>query len=733
MLCCEEMTIADTHSLDTLKQLQQQLVVKLSAFRSKVRTRLVLEGLAVVAAELVAGCLITFILDRWFRLGIWPRFAMLLVGLALLAYEIYRRIILPARMRLGLIALAGALEKGSTGAGDARELGARVASILELPRLLESKDPPSPLMVERAVHRCAEALDKIDWQSRLDPIRFRKMLAMLSGAILLAALLSAIFPTQSSLWARRVFALSPEAWPQATYLEIADVVNNRIAVPRGEPYALRVKARAGSVVPDRVSMLVKGAGKTTVLLKEFAKNDFRHDFPIVDQPLKLWIDGNDDEVGPITLDPVDRPRIVALELSAQHPRDPQPAIFHFGGSDSDLNFLIKTKLALTVVSNVPLTEVRLKSAAPVPSPSNLRRIDPTHYVVEWQHTAPARFDLELVSAESGLVSVPATVSIGLKADQPPRVTVAYTGVRPRITSAARIPLTIDMRDDFGVHHALLRTKDESPDPADPAKLLDHEATLNLYPGEPTTQTATAPATPPAPQKDLSIKHIADVGAMKLPVGTLVSFTVEATDDCYTGPQTGKSRTVTFRIVPAEELFREILLRQQAERVKFRKQTEEAEKIREALRTVSSSSAASELARRHRALQRETLRIATVLAESLTEIKLNGLGSPEMYALMENKVLTPMKALQTELVAPQAEALDNLWPSDGQPKPEALAAAIDREEQLVTRMKDILKQMAQWDSFVDVLNQLDEIIKLETTVKDTGEKMLKKDAEGVFEK
>src|SRR4051812_32236214 len=121
------MTIADTTSLDTLKTLQQQLISKLSAFRAKVRTRIVLEGIAIVAAELVGGCILSFILDSWLRLGTSPRLAMLVLGLAALAYEIWRRILVPARIRLGLVALAGALEKGSReGApNNAKELGAR--------------------------------------------------------------------------------------------------------------------------------------------------------------------------------------------------------------------------------------------------------------------------------------------------------------------------------------------------------------------------------------------------------------------------------------------------------------------------------------------------------------------------------------------------------------------------------------------------------------------------------
>jgi len=102
--------------------------------------------------------------------------------------------------------------------------------------------------------------------------------------------------------------------------------------------------------------------------------------------------------------------------------------------------------------------------------------------------------------------------------------------------------------------------------------------------------------------------------------------------------------------------------------------------------------------------------------------------------MQRNVLTPLGALQTELVGPQTPALDELAPAAGAaPDPAKIQAAIERQDQITDRMKAILKQMAQWDSFVDVLNQLDQIIKLETQVKEQSEKLLKKETEGLFDK
>ena len=48
------------------------------------------------------------------------------------------------------------------------------------------------------------------------------------------------------------------------------------------------------------------------------------------------------------------------------------------------------------------------------------------------------------------------------------------------------------------------------------------------------------------------------------------------------------------------------------------------------------------------------------------------------------------------------------------------------------MNEILKQMSQWDSFVDVINQLNEIIKLQENVRQNTEKLKEKQTEGVFE-
>src|SRR5205823_3239153 len=155
-----------------------------------------------------------------------------------------------------------------------------------------------------------------------------------------------------------------------------------------------------------------------------------------------------------------------------------------------------------------------------------------------------------------------------------------------------------------------------------------------------------------------------------------------------------SRVVTFRVVPPEELFREILLRQQGERAKFRKQIEEAQKIRDTLVAVTTPEQATALARQHRGVQREVSRIAVSLAESVTEMKYNQLGGPEAWDLMDKSVLGPLKKLTDEAMAQQRDALDALKGDSAA----AITDATQRQEKIVATMQEILKQMSQWDSF-----------------------------------
>ncbi len=711
-----------------LAGLKEQLVGRFDRFRRRVRTHLLLEGVARVLAEIAGLIVVSFVLDRVFRLGVGSRLVFLALATAFVAWETWRHVVRPLRIRLNPVDLATALDRHHAarhnGNGDAKSrapIAARVAAVLQLPELLHDARPPSEPMVRRAVQRSYESLQDVDFDSHLDPRRRHVSLGVIAAAVLAPMLLSLVFPAASSLWAKRWLAGSSQEWPQKTHLTVAELADGRILVPRGEPHVLRVGVEPGSVDPENVSVTLRiGRGKkTTGSMNRFGPGDYRFDLPPLQAEATVELSGGDDEFGPFRVEPVDRPRVVEMALSSQHPTQDKPQMHRFTGVDAETAFLPKTRLELTLTANVPVTEVRMKSSTPVPGPGALRRLSDRAFALAWTHEAPVQASFELIGTVGDLASVPTPVSIGLKADQAPRVTLQFTGVRQRITPQARVPLGVQSRDDYGLASVDIATRVELPaaEPTAPTPPPREAAIALLGPVKPATET------------EAQQKHEFDVAAEKLSPGALLSFTGRATYACYTGIQPGRSRTVTFRVVAPEELFRDILLRQQAERTRFRKSIAEAEKLRGDLSGLASPEAAVPLARQHRIVQREAARIGNALTESVTEMRLNALGGPEAWDLMENGIVKPLRELNDGLMTEQRDALDALGKGLEAQK---LAEAGTRQEQIVSKMNEILKQMSQWDSFVDVLNQLNEIIKTQENVRQNTEKLKETQTEGVFE-
>src|SRR4051812_18483556 len=295
------MTTTDVPTTD-LRSLQRQLVERLDAFRRVVRRRLVLAGAVRVLAEAVVLAALSLLLDRWLRLGLGMRLALLVIGAVALVLELWRHVITPLRLRLSPVALAAALDARPAsnrngkrnGNGHRRApLAPRVASVLELPRLLNQTGPTSQAMVRTAVLRSHEQLSAVDFNEYLDPARLQR--ARVAGAALLLApiLFAIVAPSTASLWARRWFFGSNQPWPQRTHLAVAGLHDGRLIVPRGEPAVLRVSLRENSTDPQSVRLRIRPdrGAKTDATMTRFGPGDYRFDLPPLQSPVRLELTG----------------------------------------------------------------------------------------------------------------------------------------------------------------------------------------------------------------------------------------------------------------------------------------------------------------------------------------------------------------------------------------------------------------------------------------------------------
>ena len=140
---------------------------------------------------------------------------------------------------------------------------------------------------------------------------------------------------------------------------------------------------------------------------------------------------------------------------------------------------------------------------------------------------------------------------------------------------------------------------------------------------------------------------------------------------------------------------------------------------------------SALSRRHQVVSRQVWQVTNRMDASLQEMRLNELGTTTALNLLQDKIIAPMRELQESEMANMRTVLQSLGTGR-----EALDTKREEAKQLqdeiVRIMQRILKQMSQWESFVDVVNQLRAIIEMQDTVLEGTEGVRKKRIKGVFD-
>lgn len=771
------MTSLPSRPLEALADLQHRLANRLSELRRRVRWHLAVEGVAKLVAAAAGVLLVSFLLDWWLEPARWARAIVLALELAGLGVLAYRELVLPLRFRLSDLELTSALDRRHPGK---LALTPRVASVLQLPSLLDREDDrPSPAMIEHAVRRSWTDLDGIDWAGRLDASHLIKWLAVLALAIILP--LAVILPLHATFgtFAKRWLALSGVLYPRNTAVEVLDAADGVLMVPRGEPFTLRARVRDEASPFTRTAFADLELNDGTDIaspLQMFEPSeagragDFRLDAAPLQHPATLWVRAGDAQTEAIQLIPQDRPRLAELSVTATHPALKEPIEHSFTRGEGELSLLPKSRVTLTVRGSVLLADVQLAQGSG--TPAQPERVDEQTYRLTWVHEEPVQLRLELVSAgRAPLRSHPYPVAIGLRRDSPPRVTLQHRGVRPRITPQATIPFTASARDDFGVAsmHLVLNAQRLDARERERFQAAEQEALAPPEPDQPEAPEAEAKPAPepearpgaaalaavsappdaappepesfapvplfgpttPASQPFVEQTHTLDVQPLMLLPGDVLRVTAQATDERFLGAQTGVSRDDVFRIVSADDLFRDILTRQQGLRAQFRKARADADELLQDLRIARMPDRADEMLRRFRLIQRSVWSVHRGLEDSAVEMDLNRLAGGEASALMRRKILTPMTTLHDATMTVQRQSMENLTAPGGGEAVD-IDDLITRQGLIVEEMDRILKAMAQWDSFIDVLNQLDEVIGLQTKARQKTENLQREQVENIFD-
>ncbi|HEV3136600.1 MAG TPA: hypothetical protein VGZ26_01830, partial [Pirellulales bacterium] len=540
---------ATTKIPDALGHARRAVLRRLADVRRRLRSHLLVEGLFWTTSALMLAAGASLMLDWLLRFNLPTRLGLLAIAVAAISVLAMRRLVRPLLLPLADLDLAELLDRRRAGVGQ------QISNVLQLPDLLASERFASPSMVHAAVVECAKALDKVDLTATLNAERRRKLLAACGGWLLLAIAFYALWPATAGLWARRWFAGSNVRWPQATYLAVVGLGNEtKLLVPRGELSVVQISARplfdgdgdrwqlAGrgepllvegiaapeSQPPDKVSIVLTLADGSQKRLNatQFDEVSFRYDLPPLAEPVEMRITGGDDWLGPITIEPIDRPSVASLEIVARRPGSGPDAgdteqIEKVGEGTGPLLYLPETKLVLRLAAKEPLKSAEVSDKGmPV---AGWQRADDRNYTLSWTMKESLALEFRLHGQHGGLSSKPYFLAIGLLKDREPRVTIRSSGVGRRITSVARIPLSLRATDDFGVA----------------ALALDMERT-EVRDEKPQVETKRiavedAAAAPPG-RTDLELAYDLELRERGLAPGNLLKLSGAATDACALGAQ-----------------------------------------------------------------------------------------------------------------------------------------------------------------------------------------------------
>jgi hypothetical protein len=733
---------ATDHELESLRQEQAQLRARLALLRRSLRVQMALECALDVAAGVVVVGTVLVILDYALRLGLTARQVLLAIAVAGIGLALVVRCLPRLRAaRLDDLALAMTVDRARPGTGQ------QVADVLQLPdQLGQPRSSASPAMVRLAVRRASEALAAIDWDALWNWDRSAGAALILFGLALVPASFTAIAPHAARLSLARWLLGSDERWPQKTYLSVVGLGDdNRLLAPRDEPFAVEVRADLADLKPQGSGWLLPGRGEpmklwdkprsprvpATVRLRERAADGsvrdavmtaigpgrFRHELPPSSASSRLELVGGDDWLGPIRVERVDRPTVQAVKLRARDPGAPKDKFRSVETSGADLVFLPDTDVELTLIGSEPIARTQV-DVHPGDTPG-LDRLDPKTFAARWTLREATTLEIQVTSSKTGLASRPSFLSLGIMKDREPRVTLRAQGVGVHVTPVATIPLTLGATDDLGL--ASLR-------------LTVERTTHAEGKSEPKISKQTVPIPLPAdtgrPVLDHQGRHDVDLQSTPPPIGTILRLQAEAEDRCARGAQVGRSGVVHIQVVSPDELFYEILIRQRAERAKFITALDAVEKQGPVL---ASTPPAEDYLQASRALHsgtRQLDQIASRIADTLQEMKLNQVGSPKSHRLLQEGVIDPIRALNTGPVTELGATLQAL--GGGSRRKDDAEKARRLHGEVVARMKTILEQMSQWESFVDVVNQVAEVIKIQKKVLDATKDARESRTQEVFD-
>jgi hypothetical protein len=683
---------------------------KLLGLRGRIWTALLLDGSARVAGALLGAVVLSFALDRVFKLETLARGVLLLAGLAALAFVVWRFLMRRLNTLPEEDPLAIAVERRFP------ELKDRLISALQLSRETDpEKYGMSPQLVEDAIKEAIDPVEGVRFREIIATERVAKAVALGVVALLLLTAGAAADPESAGIWFKRNVLLQSVRWPQKTYLRVdPSRFPGRVArIVRGSDIVVTAQS-IGEVHPERAEILFEDSegerGRAT-MKADVKSHIYRHEFQDVQFPITFHLEGGDEVTDEYRIELMEAPEVTEIEVKVGFPEyaGREPSIVDL--ADGDPEMLVGGYVTLTGTSSKPL-----KGAQVVLGESEEDAVDAqvvgTHgFTVTFSPKKTVLAGLRLRDKD-GLTnpSLAPRFLVRVAKDRAPKVRLTKSGIGTMVVEGAVFPYLVRIRDDVKAVEGRIEVKKAAGDrQSDEAHVIGLDAEqLNTH--------------------EADVSGRIEISTLKAKPGAFLVFTAYAKDNARPEAHEGKSDQVTVKVVTLEELFSELLRRQQEQRTLFEELIKKERRLRDRFRDLRDNEPPSpaelrisitsqgqtqrEIARRVRAIERAMMQI-------LDEMANNRIYVQARIAELRRKVVRAMVNLRTVVMADHAKNLDtfanraeqvSLTGDDG--------TAIDEGYgRVLAAMNKVLAQMVKVEGFTEIVERMRGILKLHGEVRD----------------
>ena len=690
--------------------------------RSRARTGIWIETIGVVALLSVAYAVPTFLTDRFLRLE-WIFRAVLLASFVFVVARIVRRRLMTALVvKLSDEEMALAVERKSP------ELEQVLISSLQFDGELgvESKSIESQQMKAAVVSSVRDRLQSIPFARAIDAGRVRKFALGIFTMFVFFIGWAGIDSESLGIWASRNVLLTNADWPRYTSLTFVDG-SEEVRLPQGD--ALTVRVAVDGPMPEQLFMdYVFADGETgSEPMSLTGDTEFTWTIDAVLNDVKLSVQGGDSLPIELVIKIVERPRVDGLAVRVTLPEYMERESYDVPPTEGELRLPKGAKLTLTATSQKQLTSAFLLFGNEAKVAMTLGE-DKKSFAGDFYPKQSGLLIIDVIDSDSLGAGTPPKLLLRVGEDKAPTIDIRLRGISSSITAQARIPGLLKVRDDFGIREivATMRaTKEENrdrgpddtplpPEPWSDAKpifdqqlvpsSLKYEAEANV--DLKTWNTINTPNSPDNP----------------IQPGMLFSLRYAAKDNFGPGdPHEGFSETMTFRVVTNDKLIEELRRRQIEQRTELQAiADQEATAVLELTETVNPKDAGDQaklaqarfkaMARRQQAMGRRVRFVSEAYQRILWEFENNRLIEPTKVRQMEALIPAPLEVLAREAFPETARDVDRFLRTNDEA---VRAKAIKGYRDIMARLATILKEMEQAEDLAALIEQLRNVINLES--------------------